>query len=43
MIAKDLNFKHPCFCYVLYVNNLSAGTVAAIDRKLRAHKAYPGS
>ena len=42
MIAKDLNFKHPCFCYVLYVNNLSAGTVAAIDRKLRAHKAYLG-
>ncbi|WP_217705151.1 hypothetical protein [Peristeroidobacter soli] len=21
VVAKDLNFKHPCFCYVLYVNN----------------------
>jgi hypothetical protein len=42
VIAKDLNFKHPCFCYVLYVNNLSEGNVAFIDGKLRAHKAYLG-
>ncbi|KAE8759629.1 hypothetical protein FSO04_12035 [Paraburkholderia madseniana] len=41
-IAKDLDFKHPCFCYVLYVNNLSKGNVASIDSKLRAHKAYLG-
>jgi hypothetical protein len=42
IVAKDLNFKHPCFCYVLYVNNLSEGKVAAIDSKLRTHKAYLG-
>lgn len=42
VVAKDLDFKHPCFCYVLYVNNLSVGSVAAIDRKLRANKAYLG-
>jgi hypothetical protein len=41
-VAKDLNFKHPCFCYVLYVNNLSEDSIAAIDIKLRAHKAYLG-
>lgn len=42
VVAKDLNFKHPCFCYVLYVNNLSARSVADIDGKLRANKAYLG-
>jgi len=42
VVAKDLDFKHPCFCYVLYVNNLSAGSVAVIDGKLRANKAYLG-
>lgn len=42
VVAKDLDFKHPCFCYVLYVNNLSAASVAAIDGKLRANKAYLG-
>lgn len=42
VVAKDLNFKHPCFCYVLYVNNLSEGSVAAMDSKLRAFKAYLG-
>jgi hypothetical protein len=41
-VAKDLNFKHPCFCYVLYVNNLSEDNITAIDSKLRAHKAYLG-
>lgn len=42
VVAKDLDFKHPCFCYVLYVNNLSAGGVASLDGKLRANKAYLG-
>ena len=42
VIAKDLNFKHPCYCYVLYVNNLSDDAVASIHAKLRAHKAYLG-
>jgi len=42
VVAKDLNFKHPCFCYVLYVNNLSESEVGAIDSKLRVHNAYLG-
>lgn len=42
IVSKDLNFKHPCFCYVVYVNNLSESSVSAIDSKLRAHKAYLG-
>lgn len=42
VVAKDLDFKHPCFCYVLYVNNLSEGNVSAIDTNLRAHNAYLG-
>lgn len=42
VIAKDLNFKHPCFCYVLYVNNLSKEALARMDGALRAHGAYLG-
>lgn len=42
IVAKDLQFTHPCYCYVLYVNNLSEHNVAAIDNKLRTHKAYLG-
>lgn len=42
VVAKDLDFRHPCFCYVLYANNLSASSVAAIDNKLHANKAYLG-
>ncbi|WP_320534491.1 hypothetical protein [Robbsia andropogonis] len=42
IVSKDLNFKHPCFCYVIYVNNLSEGSVTAIDSTLRTHKAYLG-
>jgi hypothetical protein len=42
VIAKDLNFKHPCFCYVLYVNNLSQEAVTTIHEGLKAHKAYLG-
>jgi hypothetical protein len=41
-VAKDLNFKHPCFCYVLYVNNLSHEAVNTIHNGLKAHKAYLG-
>lgn len=40
--AKGLNFSHPSFCFVLYVNNLSEGAIANIDAKLRSHKAYIG-
>lgn len=42
VVAKDLNFKHPCFCYVLYVNNLSGETLAAIHEGLKAHSGYLG-
>jgi hypothetical protein len=42
VIAKDLNFKHPCFCYVLYVNNLSEGTLKSIHEGLAAHPGYLG-
>lgn len=42
VVAKDLAFRHPSFCYVLYVNNLSEGNVAALDNKLQAHQAYLG-
>lgn len=42
VIAKDLNFTHPCFCYVLYVNNLSEKAVATIHSQLQSHRAYLG-
>jgi len=42
VLARDLDFEHPCFCYVLYVNNLSAGSVAAIDAELQSNQAYLG-
>lgn len=42
VVAKDLNFAHPCFCYVLYVNNLSKQAVNSIHDRLNAHKAYLG-
>lgn len=42
VVAKDLNFKHPCFCYVLYVNNLSGEAQRELDDGLRAHPAYLG-
>jgi len=42
VVAKDLNFMHPCYCYVLYVNNLSEGTVESMHAQLNAHKAYLG-
>ncbi len=42
VIAKDLNFKHPCFCYALYVNNLSEDTVANIHGGLMSHPGYLG-
>jgi len=42
IVAKDLSFTHPCFCYVLYVNNLTQEAVATIHEGLKAHKAYLG-
>lgn len=42
VIAKDLNFKHPCFCYVLYVNNLSENTLENIHTGLMSHPGYLG-
>ncbi|MBP5144129.1 hypothetical protein, partial [Pseudomonas chlororaphis] len=42
IVAKDLNFKHPCFCYVLYVNNLSNSALAAIHDGLKNHSGYLG-
>ncbi|WP_205649116.1 hypothetical protein [Alcaligenes faecalis] len=42
IVAKDLNFKDPCFCYVLYVNNLSSGALASIHEGLKAHPGYLG-
>lgn len=42
VVAKDLNVRHPCFCYVLYVNNLSRNTVNTIHDGLKAHGAYLG-
>ena len=42
IVEKDLDFKHPCFCYVLYVNNLSSDALTAIHTGLRAHPGYLG-
>lgn len=42
VIAKDLDFKHPCFCYILYVNNLSQEAINTIHHGLKPHKAYLG-
>ena len=42
VVARDLNVSHPCFCYVLYVNNLSRNAVKTIHHGLKAHKAYLG-
>ncbi|WGG52109.1 hypothetical protein [Rugamonas sp. DEMB1] len=42
VIARDLNFEHPCFCYVLYVNNLSDKARAEIHEGLKDHPGYLG-
>lgn len=42
VIAKDLDFKHPCFCYVLYVNNLSLEALTKIHDGLKEHSGYLG-
>ncbi|MHA6860355.1 hypothetical protein [Ralstonia pseudosolanacearum] len=42
VIAKDLDFSHPCFCFVLYVNNLSQEALGRIHEGLKAHPAYLG-
>ena len=40
--VQGLNFRHPSFCFVLYVNNLSESAVADINAKLQHHRAYLG-
>ncbi len=35
VVAKDPNLRHPCFCYVLYVNNLSCKAVNAFRSPAR--------
>ena len=42
VIAKDLNFKHPTFCFAVYVNNLSGGALTAIHEGLKTHPGYLG-
>lgn len=42
VILKDLDFKHPTFCYVVYVNNLSGEALAAIHEGLKSHSGYLG-
>lgn len=42
VIAKDLVFSHPCFCYVLYVNNLSKEALSRIHEGLKKNSAYLG-
>jgi hypothetical protein len=42
VVAKDLDFEHPCYCYAFYVNNLSQETVAMLHEGLTTHKAYLG-
>lgn len=42
IITKDLNFKHPCFCYVIYVNNLSLQSLKTINDGLKNHSGYLG-
>jgi len=42
VVAKDLSFILPSFCYVLYVNNLSQEALANIHEGLKAHKSYQG-
>jgi hypothetical protein len=40
IVATDLNFKHPCNVYAIYVNNLSASAIRKIDAGLKAHQSY---
>lgn len=42
IIVKDLDFKHPTFCFVVYVNNLSGEALAAIHEGLKTHSGYLG-
>lgn len=42
VVAKDLDFKHLCFCYVLYVNNLSSEALVLAHEGLKAHSGYLG-
>ncbi|MBF3926185.1 hypothetical protein ACGYV3_03580 [Burkholderia pseudomallei] len=42
VIAKELDFSHPCFCFVLYVNNLSHEALHKAHEGLKDHPAYLG-
>lgn len=42
VIVKDLNFKHPTFCFVVYVNNLAGEALATIHEGLQSHPGYLG-
>ncbi|MFY9810294.1 hypothetical protein [Aquabacterium sp.] len=42
VIVQDLNFKHPAFCFVVYVNNLSTEALAAVHEGLKSHSGYLG-
>lgn len=42
VIVKDLDFQHPTFCFVVYVNNLSAATLAGMHERLKDHSGYLG-
>ncbi|UXH76204.1 hypothetical protein [Roseateles amylovorans] len=42
VIAKDLDFKHPTFCFVVYLNNLSAAALENLHEGLKPHSGYLG-
>ena len=42
VIVKDLDFQHPTFCFVVYVNNLSATALANMHGGLKDHSGYLG-
>lgn len=42
VVSTNQSFRLPNTCFVLYVNNLSGGAVAAIDSKLQQLPAYVG-
>lgn len=42
VIVKDLAFKHPTFCFVVYANNLSSEALSYIHEGLKSHSGYLG-
>ncbi|AUN94642.1 hypothetical protein [Pseudazoarcus pumilus] len=42
IIVKDLDFQHPTFCFVVYVNNLSAAALKSMHGGLNNHPGYLG-